>query len=331
MLIYKLKKVDKIMTNVINMFKNVSALNTYRNYGDADFTVDKAPLTYITNEGEVLRSRKEVIYRTDTGVELGVHGARYSNTEELSYRKMIDNQRLCIERSGLDINGLEETIRVSHYGAKCFVRHSLPAVGFMTPDGDRATLSFLSVSSLDGSWPFIMSVGAKQNACMNGQIFVSKAAMLYKSRHTKNLDIDKGARVIHEATKVFEMEVDLWFQWAKETKTNMEAFLSFAKAAQAKFVFSYLKEFPNASIGELLLQPHIYNNSALIYMWDKWSTHYSKVLGNNKWGLYNTMTDWSTHAPSSTSKTVDNIASISYKRAEQVKDTMITMEKLRNV
>jgi hypothetical protein len=226
------------MNNVTNMFKNSNALETFKNYGDADFSVDKAPLTYITNEGQVLRSRKEVIYRTDTGVELGVHGARYSNTEELSYRKMIDNQRLCIERSGLDINGLEETIRVSHYGAKCFVRHSLPAVAFMTPDGDTATLSFLSVSSLDGSWPFIMSVGANQNACMNGQVFVSKAAMLYKSRHTKNLDIDKGARVIHEATKVFEMEVDLWF---------------------------------------------------------------------------------------------NNIAAISYKRQEQVKETMITMEKIRNV
>jgi len=319
------------MNNVTNMFKNSNALETFGNYGDADFTVDKAPLTYITNEGEVLRSRKEVIYRTDTGVELGIHGARYSNTEELSYRKMIDNQRLCIERSGLDINGLEETIRVSHHGAKCFVRHSLPAVAFMTPDGDTATLSFLSVSSLDGSWPFIMSVGANQNACMNGQVFVSKAAMLYKSRHTKNLDIDKGARVIHEATKVFEMEVDLWFQWAKETKTDMEAFLSFAKAAQAKFVFSYLKEFPNAGVGELLTQPHIYNNSALTYMFKAWDTHYSKVLGKNKWALYNTMTDWSTHAPSSTHKTANNIAAISYKRTEQVKETMITMEKIRNV
>jgi len=43
------------------------------------------------------------------------------------------------------------------------------------------------------------------------------------------------------------------------------------------------------------------------------------------------MTDWSTHAPSSTHKTSDNIAAISYKRAEQVKETMITMEKIRNV
>ncbi len=121
------------------------------------------------------------------------------------------------------------------------------------------------------------------------------------------------------------------FNGLKKLKRTWKHSFLFAKAAEAKFVFSYLKEFPDAGIGELLTQPHIYNNNALSYMFKAWDTHYSKVLGKNKWALYNTMTDWSTHAPSSTNKTADNIAAISYKRQEQVKETMITMEKIRNV
>ena len=41
-------------------------------YGDADFNLDKTPLTYFDSEGNPRLSSKHVLFRTDTGEELGV-------------------------------------------------------------------------------------------------------------------------------------------------------------------------------------------------------------------------------------------------------------------
>ena len=310
------------MNNVIKLFSNSTMFNE-SSYGAADFEIDSAPLTYITNEGDVVRASKHVIYRTDTGQELGVHGSRYSDLYDLSYKRMIDNQRNIIARSDLNTSGITEVIQVSHNGAKCFVRHILPEENIYTPGGDSASLSFLSVTSLDGTFPFICSVGANQWACMNGQVFVSKAANIYRSRHTKKLDIDQGARLISDATTVLNQEANLWFQWSATEVTDQEAFLIFAKAAKAKAVDTWLQEYPDASYTQMFLQPKIYSNTALVYMWQRWTDHYRSALGKNRWSVYNVMTDWSTHAPAAGKQSQSNIASISYKRSESVRETII--------
>jgi hypothetical protein len=307
------------MNNVINMFENAKVAD----YGPADFDIDQAPLTYITESG-IQKASKHVIYRTDTGEELGIHGSRYSDLYDLSYKRMIDNQRDCINKSGLDLGGLSEDIQVSHNGAKCFVKHTLPDVKLRTPDGDQAALTFLTVSSLDGTFPFISTTGANQWACMNGQVFTNGAATMYKSRHTKKLDVDHAAKIMYQAVDIFKDEVDKWFVWSEIGVHNMDAFFAFAKAANAKAVFAWRKEYPTSPISEMLLQPKIYSNTALMYMWDKYTTHYSKKMGTNQWAVYNTLTDWSTHAPAARESSQVNIASISYKRGETVRDTIIS-------
>ena len=47
-------------------------------------------------------------------------------------------------------------------------------------------------------------------------------------------------------------------------------------------------------------------------------------MGTNQWAVYNTLTDWSTHAPAARESSQVNIASISYKRGETVRDTIIS-------
>ena len=310
------------MNNVVNMFKN-SNVFTGADYGPAGFDIDSAPLSYITNDGDVVRASKHVIYRTDTGQELGVHGSRYSELHDLSYKRMIDNQRATIARSDLNTTDMTESIQVSHNGAKCFVIHKLPHEYIVTPDGDTACLMFISVSSLDGTMPFVCSLGAHQGACFNKQIFVSQSANLYRSRHTKSLDIDKGARLISEAVTILQQESDLWHEWSQIQVRDREAFLIFSQAAKAKSVDKWLEEYPNAGYSEMLLQPKIYSNNALMYMWNRWTEHYRSALGSNRWSVYNVLTDWSTHAPASGKQSQSNIASISYKRGESVRATLI--------
>ena len=275
-------------------------------YGDADFDVARGVLSYTTQtEPYVIEktSSKHVLYRTDNGAELGIHGRNYTtNLRQLNYRTMIDNQREVIRSSGLNLEGLEEVISVGGNGEKCFVKHTLPNEIMKTPGGDTACLTFLGLSSLNGIWPVSLSCGANQSACQNNQIFVSGASMLYKHRHNQRLDIDKGYKLIAGSIDIFSQEVDLWHKWSNTPITDAEAFLMFAKAANCKYVADYRNEHGFAGIvpSQLTLEAPVYSNTALMYMFeDRWLTHYKPVLGSNYWAAYNTLTDWSSHGPQS--------------------------------
>jgi hypothetical protein len=169
------------MSTVIPMFSNNSALQTIRDggYGSADFDIDTASLKYfVEDHGINFRSSKSVIYRTDTGTELGVHGHGY---KAVPPKHMIDVTRDILERSPLNLANMRETIDTSHDGARTFVKYTLPEHTYETGDGDTAALSLLSITSFDGTWPFMISAAANQWACTNQQVFVTGAVSIYKA------------------------------------------------------------------------------------------------------------------------------------------------------
>jgi hypothetical protein len=99
------------MNNITPMFANNTALTTIRSggYGSADFDIAVAPLTYnmpYPDDNIDYPSSKSVIYRKDTGQELGVHGHGY---KPVAPKHMIDVTRNIIERSDLAINGIQST------------------------------------------------------------------------------------------------------------------------------------------------------------------------------------------------------------------------------
>ena len=195
------------------MFKNNTALQAIKNrgYGSADFDIDVAPLQYpIWNNAEKRISSKSVIYRTDSGEELGIHGHGY---KPVAPKHMIDVTRNIIERSDLSINGMEEIIRTSHNGARTFVQYRLPEHTYKTSDGDSASLSLLSISSFDGTWPFMISAAAIQQACTNLQVFVGGEVSVFKAKHTRSLDIEQGGRIITKSLDLFHNQRDLWQEW----------------------------------------------------------------------------------------------------------------------
>ncbi len=131
------------MSTILNMFSNNSDIQSLRDggYGEADFDIATAPLTYL----DAYESTKNVTYRTDTCEELGVHGRNYNG---LQPKSCIDKARTLLERSPLDTTGITERIRTSHNGARMFIHHDLPAHTYETGDGDRASLSLLTMTSL---------------------------------------------------------------------------------------------------------------------------------------------------------------------------------------
>ena len=228
------------MSNVTTLFENTNAIDSLRldGYGDADFGIHTTPLYYnaesnkgITTNG--WRSSKYATYRTDTGEELGVHGERY---QAIRPRDMIEHCRKILERSDFNLDGITEKIATSHNGSRTFVQYNLPNNFITTPDGDTATLGLLAITSFDSSWPFMISAAAQQQACLNLQVFVSGEVAVFKSRHTRGLNLNAGTRIIGQALDMMTKESELWYKWSTTEVSDIQALHTFAKVLKLNTV-----------------------------------------------------------------------------------------------
>ena len=309
------------MNTVHNMFSNASAVQGLRNggYGDADFDIEVAPLIYL----DAYESSKNIIYRTDTAAELGVHGRGY---KPIAPKKIVDTTRTVMERSELNLVGLTERIRTSHDGARLIVDYNLPAHTYETGDGDTASLSLLAISSFDGTWPFMISVAAVQSACTNLQVFVSGEIAVYKAKHTQSLDIEHGANIIVKSLDVFNNERELWKAWQGTQVRDMEAFYFFADALDVKLGS---KSFSHSYSPADLLHKLPRRNENLNYIWRMYDSIYRNRLGANWWAVYNAMTDWSTHFGAVRQSSERNIASIQNERQQVIRKAIKSEPVLR--
>ena len=99
------------MSEVISIFGTERPADPFagKGYGPADFPVATRPMLYFNDDTDQwYESSKVAVVRTDTMDELGVHGKNYKPVEP---RKLIDAQRAIIMRSGLNTDGVVETIR----------------------------------------------------------------------------------------------------------------------------------------------------------------------------------------------------------------------------
>lgn len=288
-------------------------------YGSADFEVKLRALMYYSEEYPTYNTdlnlcSKSVLYRTDTGEELGVHGNNYVPVQP---RALINNTRNIIERSDLDITGITEQITTSHNGSRLFVKYDLPAHTYETCDGDKASLSLLCTTSYDQTWPFMISVAATQHACTNLQVFITGGIGIYKAKHTKSLNIEHGANLICKSLDIFNNERELWIKLGRTIVTNDKVWDLFVKATNSKLKFDYkMPTYPQDNLNKLKRKNH-----NLEYVWNVYKNKYKPTLGSNLWSVYNALTDWSTHANATTSRGKANIASIRNDRQNSVRKT----------
>ena len=279
-----------------NNFEAVQELRE-NGYGQAGFTVKKAKVMYqddsqLTSGGGIERvfgdslrtyNSKEVYYREDTGEPIAIHGLRYN---PIQYPTMIDKTRDMLERCNLDATGVQERISVSPNGGMCLVEYNLPEKKYLTPDGDTGHIKVMALSSFNGVWSFILSLGFHQSACLNSQIFIRNPASIYKARHTNKLDIDLGVSVLGKAANVIENEIDLWHELYHTDAPGHSVLEMFANIANYKDDVRDIDWYGDMS------------NKTMRYLMDKYQYHYAPEMGTNLWSVYNTITDWSTHAPS---------------------------------
>ena len=302
------------MNNVQSIFGNNKPV--FSTYGTADFDIAVSPLKYLDKSNtKILTSSKNVIYRTDTGEELGVHGSRYVAVPP---KKLIDASRSIILQSDLDTDGVVETIRTSHNGSRTFVKYDLPHHNFTTPDGDTATLSLLSITSFDGTWAFMMSAGAIQHACTNLQVFTSGEVAVYKSKHTQGLNVNHASKIITNSLTMMKNENKLWEKYISTKINEQDAFDVFVSATNTQKTIS--NNYLDFVLPEVVINELPRENKALTYMWNVYKNRYAPTLGNNLWSVYNAMTDWATHAEVS-KRSKHNEASVQHKRQEIVRKT----------
>lgn len=303
---------NAVNNNIVSIFGNNKPV--FDGYGSADFDIAVAPLKYIDANKNLQTSSKRIIYRTDSGAELGVHGDRYVPVPP---KRMIDASRSIILQSDLDTTGIKETIRTSHNGSRTFVKYDLPNHEYVTPDGDTATLSLLATTSFDGTWAFMLSVAAVQFACTNLQVFTRGEVAVYRSKHTQGLDINKGSNIIMKSLDVMQSENEMWHQYNKTSIDDMEAFEFFLNASGA---IESVKKNNIPLIGPYQVMDALPRaNKALEYMIRVYRDVYKPRLGNNLWAAYNAMTDWSTHADIS-ERSKSNAASVQHTRQTKVRE-----------
>ena len=285
---------------LLQLNNNREAVNALRvnGYGDAGFEVKKSDVRFYNRETGMTQQfeGKEVYYRNDTGEPIAIHGKRY---KPLQYTTMIDKSRDMIERCNLDATGVTEQIQVSPNSGMCLVNYTLPAKEYETPDGDTGCVTVMALSSFNGVWSFILSLGFRQSACLNSQIFIKNPASIYKSRHNGSLDVDKATNLLGKTADVIEDEIELWHKWHAQEVSNAEVI---------------------KTIEDTVGIVNDGKNKDFIYILDKFVHHYSPTMGKNKWALYNALTDWSTHAPSRSK----NKITLVQRRSDKVQETLET-------
>lgn len=297
-------------------------MENYTDYNGADFDVEYSSLR-LNNTGAIVPNKYASI-RQDTGMILGIHSNSYN---PLTHKEMIDTQRNVINRSGLADNSIKEAISLDRTGKKCYVRHELPNHTITSPNGDTANLTLLSTNSFNGIWAYIIGAGANLEACQNNLVFLNDAATLYKARHNRHLNVDHASDVITKSLPIFMQQSELWHRWYDTKCNDYKALNIFATLLDNSTISNVLTEHMghsensgrngiiHCSSGKYLFdRDEVKKSRNFMYLWNKWDCHYRNALGANLWGVYNAMTDWSTHIQS---KSV-NVAGIQRTRETKI-------------
>ena len=297
--------------------KNSRIIEDLGPYTAGDFEVKSAPVEFTStglHRGVYKDDKRKVLYRTDTNEVLNVVGQRYKIAQ---YRDAWKAAERILIQSGLDLTGLERRMAESHNGARAYVVFTLPAYTIHLGSGDESVLQIAVYTSFDGSWCFWLEVGAVRMLCLNTQVMIDGFS-LYKSKHTPSLNIDHAVRKIGTVLETYNKEAERWRRWGENQVTDMSAFLTFAKAANCRYVSGGGAAY---SINELMEEPEVYRNRSLMYMWSQYVTDERKHLGNTQWAVYNTLTHWATHAPAGKKNAAGNIEAIKVRRNERVRET----------
>ena len=286
-------------------------------YGAADFDTVSIPTT-VDWAGRRISTGKHAILRTDTGDILGHHGSRYG---KVCQKHAINTTEEMFYESDLNDDGMTRTISCSHNGSNTFAKYTFPAHTFVSPDGDSSMLEALVTTSFNSTFPFLIAFGERLYACNNSNIYLTGAVAMFKAKHTKGLNIKQGAIAVSNALKQAQDNHELFQKMYNTPVTEDVGFNTYVAAAGATKQVEEVKKEMGAVHWRTVVSNLPRQNQNLNYMIEK-SRDYGRRMGKNQWAVYNTLTDWSSHADATTERSKKNISAIRVQRAAKVREAV---------
>ena len=261
--------------------------------------VEERPLYYeaLDREGGIgfIPTQKALI-NVATGEPISTVGINYQVVDnETVFGQLEDAIRL----SNLDTNGMERNISTSHNGGRTVLSYTFPEHRIAIKKGDEVDLTITALNSYDTSWRFRVLGGAFRILCANGLID-GDTFLEYSGKHTISLDTERAIRNLETSLDGFLANAELWKAYPKIKVTPLQVNSVFEKLAQG--------------------------SKSMLKGLDTNFEMYKDEVGQNLWALFNTLTEWSTHAKI---KNEGNAPSIIINREEKVRKLLPMLEDIR--
>ncbi len=228
----------------------------------------------------VPESMARCIVRTDTNEVLGVHGSKY---RAIKHDDVVNSIFDAISSANIS-KDFTHKIEVFDNGAKMRGTIDFDDLVIAPALNDHIKFQIIFFNSYDGSWSFGQQAQGLRLWCLNGCTTPDTVAKTM-AKHTTNVNVTASASKIEAGVDSFFNSKSKYQQWMQE-KLEHETAERFFKATLAKVKTPQTKD--------------KWNNKQLDSLMSCWRKE-SRVLGNNKWALYNACTYWATHTNESSS------------------------------
>ena len=317
----------------IQIRNNERILNDLGDYGDAEFTVAKMPLTrpnviehtlltngIVTNGNMKTVDTHVALVRKDTNQQLSIVVSKY---RPVTHQEAFKTAEDVIMRADLNLEGVTRQTAVSHGGARAYSTWTLPEHRVTLRKDDDVALQISARNSYDGSWSFVVEVGGYRFICLNMQVFANNFA-IHKSKHTQGLNLNRIASRLSDAIMFYDAETELWKEMVDTKVTDREAMSVFAHLANSKSAQAHVKD-GSKTMYDILYEPDVIRNKTLQNLYSSYWFQNKRYLDRTAWALYNSMTEWATHETPRKRTSVSNIASIRVDRLDKVRKTLNKM------
>ena len=239
------------------------------------FTPVETPV-YIDMDGNsmAIKGRKAIV-NPDNNEVLSIVSDRY---KLVTNQEVFDAFDTALAESNIDLTGAYKSVYVCGKGGRTVLNYSFPAYETTITDrvvGDVVRLSCGAVNSYDGLTKFSTTFDSIRLVCSNSMVTADPIAF-YGGKHTQNLVIETAIQKIKRAIDVYCDHAEMYKRWADTPVSVDDGKKLFAKLTVKK---GYTTEYNEKKFNE--------------YM-EQWLKE-AKVLGRNRWSLYNAMTHISTH------------------------------------
>lgn len=245
-----------------------------------NFSVEQAEIINSAN-GSIIGDKK-VLYRGDTGLNLGVVGRNYGilqNSEAFAFFDIIAQTQKAKITKVLQYND----------GKKILLSAETDKLAFEPRKGDVINLEYRMMQSFDGTTPARVQFYANRLYCLNGLTKRDKIANTISIRHTKNI-----LSRIEEAIKIMNLS-EMWIEEFKNISKRLTE-----KIIDTQKVEKFLKElFGEKSNRKKEIVIDLFENGK----------------GNGKgtaWDLYNGVTEYVDHYSRYTKNILDDEKTLEY-------------------